>query len=90
VASNRDTDGSCLVYVPADSNRATAGTGNPLGAMLVYQTVNGVETDRKLWNQRTGQFPCGAIVPGVNDVPGASCFDAHERVRVGVAGCAIP
>jgi len=82
---------ACLVYVPATSNMATAGsTGGPLGAQIIYELDGGVLTDRKLWNQRTGAFPCGAIVPSVNDIPGESCFDAHERVRVGVAGCAIP
>jgi hypothetical protein len=86
-----DTDGSCLVYVPRTSNMAGAGeNGADIGANVVYRSVDAVTTDRKLWDQRTGQFPCGAIVPGVNDVPGRSCFDVHERLRVGVAGCAIP
>jgi hypothetical protein len=84
-------DGSCLVHVPPTSTMSQAGDGGgPLGANVVYQVIDGQQTDRKLWNQRTGQFPCGAIVPGINDVAGASCFDVHERLRVGVAGCAIP
>ncbi len=86
-----DTGGSCLVRVSGSSNMATAGEGGlPIGANIVYRIEDGVTTDRKLWNQRTGEFPCGAIVAGVNDVAGASCFDAHTRMRVGVAGCPIP
>jgi hypothetical protein len=86
-----DRDGACLVHVPADSNMAGAGEGGAaLGANIVYRLDQGQPTDRKLWNQRTGAFPCGALVPGVNDIAGASCFDAHLRMRVGVAGCAIP
>lgn len=86
-----DRDGSCIINVPPASSAFAAGeNGSTIGASIVYRVVDSVDTDRKLWNQRTGAFPCGAVVPGVNDLPGASCFDAHERFRVGVRGCAIP
>ena len=86
-----DRDGACLADVPPGSSLAGAGAGGAdIGASIVYRSVDGQPTQAKLWNQRTGAFPCGAIVPGVNDVPGASCRDLHERVRIGVAGCPIP
>jgi hypothetical protein len=86
-----DLVGACIVHVPADSNLAGAGEGGAaIGANIVYRAVDGVLTDRKLWDQRTGRVPCGAIVSGVNDIAGASCFDANERMRVGFGGCPIP
>lgn len=85
-------DGNCLVYTPPESTGAAASsTGGPIGANIVQRGgVSFSGATVKLWNQRTGQFPCGAKYPGLNDIPGKSCFDVHERLRVGVAGCAIP
>ncbi|CAN5783597.1 hypothetical protein BH11MYX2_BH11MYX2_24860 [soil metagenome] len=86
-----DSDGKGLVYIPATSTPHGVGAGGAdIGANLVYRRYNGAASTQKLWNQRTGAFPCGAIVSGVNDVAGKSCFDLHKRMRVGVAGCAIP
>ncbi len=31
-----------------------------------------------------------ALVPGINDDPSQSCVGIHERLRIGVAGCALP
>ncbi len=73
------------------SNMAGAGEdGSDIGANIVFRVGNRVTTDRKLWNQQTGAFPCGAIVAGVNDMAGSSCFDVHERLNVGMNGCEIP
>jgi hypothetical protein len=81
----------CVVYIPAGSNMKGAGKdGADIGANIIYRYQDGVATTTKLWDQTTGRFPCGAIVPGVNDVPGASCFDVHERLFVGRDGCSIP
>jgi hypothetical protein len=94
---------TCAVYVPGgngganpkidgkSSNMAGAGlNGEDIGANIVYRYQDGVLTNQKLWDQTTGQFPCGAIVPGMNDVEGSSCFDVHKRLNVGVNGCPIP
>ena len=96
-------ENQCIVYVPGgsgganptiggeSSNMAGAGSnGEDIGANVVYRYENGVLTDQPLWDPVTGSFPCGAIVPGLNDVPGDSCFDVHERLHVGTHGCPIP
>ncbi|HEX3035323.1 MAG TPA: hypothetical protein VHT73_09345 [Thermodesulfobacteriota bacterium] len=44
----------------------------------------------KILDQTTGALPCGAIVPGVNDIPDKSCFDIHKCLNVGFNGCPIP
>jgi hypothetical protein len=81
----------CIVYVPAGSNMKGAGkNGADIGANIVYRYQNGVLTNQKLWNQTTGQFPCGAIISGINDIAGTSCFDVNKRLNVGVNGCPIP
>jgi hypothetical protein len=86
--------GGCLVVVPDASPLKTQGPpGGPgLGANIVYQYVNGQLTTTKLWDQTTGQFPCGAIVPGLNDAALAdlSCMGVGARLHVGAMGCAIP
>ena len=52
---------------------------------------NGVLTNQPLWDPSTGAFlGAGAIVPGVNDVPGASLFDIANRLNVNRNGCAFP
>ncbi|HEY4182985.1 MAG TPA: hypothetical protein VGM90_39445 [Kofleriaceae bacterium] len=85
-----NTDGNCLVYIPATSSLHHAATdGTDIGANLVYAQFNATPTNVKLWDQLVGEFPFNPIVPGVNDMAG-SLFDLHERLRVGVAGCAIP
>jgi hypothetical protein len=76
------------------SNMAGAGeNGEDIGASIVYRYENGVLSNTKLWNQSTGAFPCGATVTGVNDdatFPNSACVNVHERLNVGVNGCAIP
>jgi hypothetical protein len=81
----------CIVYVPSWSNMKGAGkNGADIGANIVYRYEDGILTDQKLWDQTTGQFPCGAVVSGVNDIAGSSCFDVNKRLNVGVNGCPIP
>jgi hypothetical protein len=99
----------CIVYVPGghdgrggtnpnisgkSSNMAGVGeNGEDIGANIVYRYEDGVLTDQKLWDQTTGQFPCGATVKGVNDdatFPDSSCVNVHKRLNVGVNGCPIP
>jgi hypothetical protein len=80
--------GGCLVVVPDASPFKAMG----LGANIVFQSVGGQVTTTKLWDQTTGQFPCGAVVPGLNDAALAdvSCMGVHTRLHVGAMGCAIP
>jgi hypothetical protein len=83
--------GGCLVTVPAGSPlRAAAPGGAGVGANIVYRFDDGQLTPTKLWDQATGQFPCGATVPGVNDRADVSCTGIHTRARVGTGACAIP
>jgi hypothetical protein len=44
----------------------------------------------RLWDPRTGQFPCGAVVAGLNDTPETSCIGVHERLHVDSADCPLP
>jgi hypothetical protein len=80
--------GGCLVVVPDASPFKAAG----LGANIVFQTVGGQPTTTKLWDQTTGQFPCGAVVPGLNDaaLSDLSCIGVGTRLHVGAMGCPIP
>ncbi|HVU51220.1 MAG TPA: hypothetical protein VHL80_11065, partial [Polyangia bacterium] len=80
--------GACFVYTPPGSAAKAAG----LGANIVYQTVDGAVTTNKLWDQTTGAFPCGAVVPGLNDasLSDVSCMGVGARLHVGAMGCAIP
>src|SRR5579885_2163922 len=84
----------CIVYVPSWSNMKGAGkNGADIGANIIYRYEDGILTDQKLWDQTTGQFPCGATIKGVNDdatFPNSSCVNVHKRLNVGVNGCPIP
>ena len=51
---------------------------------------DGTLTTQPLWDRATGAFPCGAVVSGVNDVAGTSCFDVHKRLNVNTNGCSFP
>jgi hypothetical protein len=83
--------GACVVYLPATSPARGAGKdGANLGAEILNRYQDGILTDVPLWNPQTGQFPCGAIVAGVNDVAGSSCINVHERLHVGTADCPLP
>jgi hypothetical protein len=81
----------CVAYLGAGSAlRGAAGIEGDVGANTVFRYVDGVLTQEPLWRPATGQFPCGAIVAGVNDDPSQSCRGVHERLHVGTADCALP
>jgi hypothetical protein len=63
--------------------------GADIGANIVYRTENGVLTHAPLWDPATGAFPCGAVVPGINDGARA-CRNLHERLNVNTNGCRLP
>jgi hypothetical protein len=82
---------SCVAYLGASSSlRGAAGIEGDVGANVVFRYVDGVLSSEPFWNPRTGAFPCGAIVAGVNDDPSDSCSGVHERLHVGTADCALP
>ena len=84
-------EGECVVFVPPHSNMHGAGAGGAdIGARILYRYENGVLTDQPLWDPETGAFSHGAVVEGINDVPGASLFDVHERLNVNHGGCRLP
>jgi hypothetical protein len=83
--------GSCIVFIPASSPMKGAGKGGAdVGANVLYRYQNGVLTNQPLWNTTTGEFPGGAVVPGVTDISGSSRFDVHKRLNVNTNGCAFP
>ncbi len=85
-----DPDG-CVAYLGRQSSlRGAAGVDGDVGANVVYRYVDGTLTHEPLWDPLSGAFPCGAIVPGINDDPSQSCSGAHERLRVGTPECALP
>ena len=89
--SNDPQLGSCLVYIPDSSPMKGAGlNGEDIGANILYRYQDGMLTNEPLWDLVTGAFPCGAIIPDVNDIPGSSCFDVHERLNVNVSSCPYP
>jgi hypothetical protein len=83
--------GACKVFIPASSPLKGAGkNGADVGANVLYRYVNGTLTTQPLWAATTGQFPCGAVVAGVNDVAGTSCRNVHQRLNVDANGCTLP
>ena len=60
-----------------------------IGANIVYRYENGALTSTPLWDPQTGAFPCGAIVPGINDGE-RRCATLHRRLNVDTDGCALP
>jgi hypothetical protein len=83
--------GGCLVYLPMASPLRGAGAGGrDVGAEVVYRYQDGLLTTERLWDAVTEAFPCGAIVPGLNDDPTQSCIGVHQRLQVGVGGCPPP
>lgn len=83
--------GKCLVYVPDVSSMRGAGkNGADIGANVLYRYENRTLTTQPLWDPVTGEFPHGPFVPGVNDIPGSSLFDVHERLNVNSANCPFP
>lgn len=81
----------CLAYVPGDSVMSGAGErGEDIGANILYRFEGGVLGREPLWDPRTRAFPCGAVVPDINDEPTSSCQGVHERLNVGTPGCPLP
>jgi hypothetical protein len=88
MAPNAD---ACVAYLGADSQlRGAAGADGDIGANVLYRYQDGTLTKQPLWDPITGAFPCGAVVPGINDDPSQSCIGVHHRFRVGNAECALP
>lgn len=80
----------CAVYVPAGTPMSgAAADGGDIGATILGR-IEGAPTETPLWDPETGAFPCGAIVPGVNDEPSTSCAGLHTRLNVFTNGCPIP
>lgn len=83
--------GSCRVWIPDASPMKGAGEGGvDIGANILYRYQNGELTNVPLWDRLTGEFPHGALVVGVNDIPGESLFDVHKRLNVNTNGCLFP
>jgi hypothetical protein len=83
--------GTCKVFIPTGSPAKGAGqNGADIGANILYRYQDGVLTSQPLWDPTTSQFPCGAIVAGVNDSAGDSCFDVRVRLNVNANGCTLP
>src|SRR5262249_9080577 len=62
--------GQCLAWIPAGSPMKGAGKdGRDIGANILHRYENGVLTGVPLWDPDTGEFPCGAVVEGINDGP---------------------
>jgi len=85
--------GACKIFIPAGSPMKGAGiSGADIGANVLYQyDSTGTLTTTPLWNSSTGAFLSqGAIVAGVNNVPGSSLFDVQNRLNVNQNGCPLP
>ena len=86
--------GQCIAWVPQGSGMKGAGEkGDDIGANVLYQYQDGQLTQKPLWLESVdgGRFAgCGAIIPGVNDKAGDSCFDVHKRLNINHNGCPFP
>ena len=79
--------GGCFHRVPnASPINGTGRAGENVGARVVHRYVDGVLTGDVVWNP-DGSFPCGAIVPGINDGATDTCATFNE-LGIG-AGCAL-
>lgn len=85
------SDDACLAFLgPESSLRGAAGADGDVGANVIYRYEDGTLTSKPLWEPKSGEFPCGATVRGVNDDPAQSCNGVHERLRIGAQGCDLP
>jgi Right handed beta helix region len=83
--------GECTVYVPTASPLRGAGPGGSnIGPSVIDRYEDGELTPAPLWDPKTGAFPCGAVVAGLNDDPATSCTGAHQILHVGAAKCPFP
>jgi hypothetical protein len=78
----------CAIAVLRSSPLSGAGAGGEgIGADIRYRFEGSdTPTDEPLWGADLS-FPCGALVAGVSDQVGRSCFDLHERIAIG--GCGL-
>ncbi len=84
-------DDECVAYLGRLSQlRAVAGVDGDVGANVIYRYQDGTLSHQPLWDPKTGQFPCGAVVPGINDDPEQSCIGVHRRFQVGSENCRLP
>lgn len=91
VSSSHPFLGACAAWVPDGSSMKRAGVGGAdIGANILYRYQNGVLTSVPLWNRTTGTFPHGALVPGLNNIPGQSLYDLHVRLNINRNGCSFP
>jgi len=82
--------GQCIAWPPTSSNMAKAGmSGGPVGASILFRYENGSLTTKPLWNPSTRAFPCGAVVPGLNDGT-MRCSNVHTRLGIAGGGCQLP
>ncbi len=84
--------GPCRLWCPDGAAcKGAASDGSDLGATILYRYENGKLTGNPLWDRETGAFlGAGAIVAGLNDVPGSSLFDVPKRLNVNQNGCRFP
>ena len=81
-------NGECIVRPPDGTVLdGAASDGGTIGARILYRYVDGTETEAPLWDPG---FPCGAVVPGVNDDLAFSCENLHNRINAGTHGCTLP
>ncbi len=80
--------GACTHRIPSTSPMSGAGaSGSDIGATILNRSEDGTLTAIPLWDAATGQFPCGAIVEGIND-SGNTCSNVHTRLGIG-SGCTL-
>src|SRR5262245_60327915 len=79
--------GACKVWIPDSSPMKQAGeAGAAIGANVLYHYTSNMGdetatlTSTPLWDPTTGAFSCGAVIAGVNDTPGDSRINVHERL----------
>jgi Protein of unknown function (DUF1565) len=91
VASYRNPGmGACYLWLPDNSSLKRAGvSGADIGANILFRYENGTLTNTPLWS-KDGDFPHGAIVRGLNDIPGTSLIDLKDRLNVNRNGCSFP
>ncbi|HUK41045.1 MAG TPA: right-handed parallel beta-helix repeat-containing protein [Candidatus Acidoferrales bacterium] len=83
--------GNCQVWVPVQSTLKKAATqAVDIGANILYRYEGAQLSTVPLWDRSTGEFPHGAVIPGLNDVPGQSAFDVNKRLNVNSNGCTFP
>jgi len=82
--------GSCRAFLPPTSPMVGAGPGGTdVGGNVVYSYIDGRRTTVPLWSPLSSRFPCGIVVPGVNDDPADGCLGSHSRAGVG-PDCPLP